>query len=128
MKLVEFKPENDFERAVLNAKNGDCSMDDLIKIVSESVLYVPSQTEVMQDGRGFQPLLLDAGGNPLVAACSSFGRVDLHRQVAEYVIQMNGKDFLLRLPTGYGVVLNPGYVAQLIVLPDAVAGIKASLR
>lgn len=127
MKLLEFQPESELEFAVLDAKQGMCSIDDLINKICASDLYVPSKREVMQDGNGFDPLLLGDNENPLVAACTSFSRLGLHRNMAEYAIQMKGRDFFLRLPKGYGVVLNPGYIAQLIVLPDAMADISANL-
>jgi hypothetical protein len=128
MRLSEFQPENELEFAILDAKQGMCSIDNLMKTVCESDLYVPSKIEVMQDGSGFDPLLLGEIGNPLVAACTSFSRLGLHRNIAEFALQMKGRDFFLRLPKGYGVVLNPGYIAQLIVLPDAMADISANLK
>jgi hypothetical protein len=36
--------------------------------------------------------------------------------------------FFLRLPPGYGVVLNPGYLAQFIITPSAVADLQKDLR
>jgi hypothetical protein len=48
--------------------------------------------------------------------------------MAEYVLQMDGRAFFLRLPPGYGVVLNPGYLAQLIIAPNAVIDLQKDLK
>jgi hypothetical protein len=41
--------------------------------------------------------------------------------MAGYVLQMNGREFFLRMPESYGVILNPGYVSQLIIPSTGVA-------
>lgn len=128
MDLIDFQPENELERAIVRAKQSLSPMGELMDIVLGSNLFVSSKREVQQDGSGFDPLLLGESGNALVAAFSSLSRPGLHRHRAEYVLQMNGKDFILRLPPGYGVILNPGYVVQLIVLSNAVSELKSSLR
>lgn len=119
MNLLEFNPENVLERAIVNAKSGACSIDDLLTRLVESNLFVSSRTEIEQSGSGFTPLLLGEGANPLVAVFSSLPRADLHRHMAEYVLQINGREFFKRLPTDYGVILNPGYITQLVISSDA---------
>ena len=127
MELLEFRPENELEKAIEDAKRGALSFADLVEVVVRSNLYISSKGEVQQDGSGFEPLLLEQKGNPLVAAFSSLSRPALHKQMAEYVLQMNGREFFLRMPPGYGVILNPGYVAQLIIPSDGVADLKKDL-
>jgi hypothetical protein len=48
--------------------------------------------------------------------------------MAEYVLQMNGREFFLRIPESYGVILNPGYVSQLIIPPTGVAEFRKDLK
>lgn len=127
MELLEFKPENELEKAIREAKQGTLSVADLMKIIVQSNLYISSKGEVRQDGSGFEPLLLEQKGSPLVAAFSSLSRPGLHKHLAEYVLQMRGREFFLRMPPGYGVILNPGYLAQLIVPSDGVSDLRKDL-
>jgi SseB protein N-terminal domain len=128
VKLEEFVPVNELEVAIVEAKRGNMSIDALLTALADSPLYISSKTEVQSDGRGFDPLLLEESGKALVAAFSSLGRPDLHREAASYVLQMNGREFFLRLPPTYGVIVNPGYLTQLIVAPDAVSTLRAKLK
>ncbi|WP_213948544.1 hypothetical protein [Luteibacter sp. dw_328] len=124
MELLGFDPENELERDIARAKEGKLSVEDLLKRIAESQVYVSSREEVKQDGSGFDPLLVGEPGSPLVAAFSSLSRPGLHRKMAEYVLQIKGRDFFRRLPPGYGVAVNPGYIAQLIISADAISGLK----
>jgi hypothetical protein len=127
IKLAIFFPQNDLENSIVQADSGSISIENLLEIITRSPLFISSKTEVEQDGRGFDPLLLEQDGNALVAAFSSLERPDLHSEVASYVLQMSGRDFFLRLPPKYGAVVNPGYAHQLIIAPNAVSDLKRKL-
>ena len=127
MELVNFSPENELEIFITDTKKGGRSIDELINKLIESDLYIPSMTEVEQDGSGFTPLLLGEIANPLVAAFSSLSRPGLHGQRAGYVLSMQGNDFFLRLPNGYGLAINPGYTTQLIISEDIISDKKQML-
>jgi hypothetical protein len=93
-----------------------------------ATLFVSSRKEVRPDGSGFEPLLLGHGGEQLIAVFTARARPALHRHVAEYGAQMGGGALFQRLPPSFGVVLNPGYTAQLILQSARVAQIKARIR
>lgn len=120
MELLAFDPENELELTIASAKAGVCSMADLLSRLIESNLYVSSTSEIGQDGSGFTPLLLGETVYPLVAVFSSLSRPGIHRHMAEYVLQINGREFFKRLPPDYGIALNPGYSTQLVISADAV--------
>lgn len=128
MALSEFSPENDLEVAIVEAKRGAAPIDALLMKLAASPLFISSKTEVQADGSGFEPLLLEESGKPLVAAFSSLDRPGLHCDAASYVLQMDGREFFLRLPPKYGVIVNPGYVAQLIIAPDATSDLRGKLK
>lgn len=128
MTLIEFVPENGLERIIVDAKRGANSIAAMMETIVSSTLFVPSKSEVLPDASGFDPVLLDKDSDPLVAAFSSASRVDVQHEVAKYVLQMNGSDFFRRLPPGYGVIINPGYTAQLIMPPPAISDLKDDLR
>jgi hypothetical protein len=118
MQLSSFNPENELELAISRAKEGALSIEELLQKLVQSDLYVSSKAEVNQDGSGFEPLLVGDSANPLVAVFSSLSRPGLHRHMAEYVLQMSGREFFARLPASYGVALNPGYESQLVISSD----------
>jgi hypothetical protein len=126
--LLEFKPENELEIQIVAAKQGRFGLAELIRLLTGSPLYVSSKQEVNDDGTGFVPLLLGECAKPLVAVFSALSRPDLHHHVAQHVLQMDGKEFFLRLPAGYGAILNPGYEVQLILEPHAVADLQKKLN
>jgi len=128
MALNNFEPKNDLEVAIVEAKRGIVPIDTLLLRLTKFPLFISSKTEVQKDGEGFEPLLLEESGNPLVAVFSSLERPALHSEVAGYVLQMTGREFFLRLPPKYGVIVNPGYVTQLIIAPDAVLDLKRKLN
>jgi hypothetical protein len=126
MQLSSFNPENELEYVIAQARNGSCSIGQLMEKLLESELYISSRTEVEQDGAGFEPLLLGESDSPLMAVFSSLSRPVLHRKMAEYVLKMRGREFFQRLPAGYGVVLNPGYESQFIVASDVASQMKTA--
>jgi hypothetical protein len=118
--MQEFYPENDLEKAILDAKIGARPLADVMERLATANLYISSKTEVEKDGAGFTPLLLGQATKPLIAAFSSLSRPALHARAAEYILQMKGAEFLKRVPSGCGVVLNPGYKTQLVISEDAI--------
>jgi hypothetical protein len=125
--LNEFKPANDLEVAIVETKRGNKPFEALLMNLAESLLFISSKTEVQDGGSGFEPLLLEESGKPLVAAFSSLERPGLHSEVASYILEINGRELFLRLPSKYGVIVNPGYVTQLIVAPDAMSDLREKL-
>jgi hypothetical protein len=91
VQLQEFKPENELENAIADTKEGVRPVADLMRIIARSNLFISSKGEVQSDWSGFDPLLFENDGHPFVAIFSS--RPGLHSGMAEYVLQMNGRDF-----------------------------------
>ena len=128
MDPLEFIPENLLEQAIVAAQDESGSAEDLTSLLLQSNIFSLSKGEVAEDGSGFAPILLDdEEGNPLLAIFSSLTRARPHRALAEYPVQMPGRALILRLPAGYGAVLNPGFDAQMVIPPEAVAELKAAL-
>ena len=127
MNLMNFSPKNDLERSIIEADKCAITIKDLLYAITRSLLFVSSKAKVEQDGRGFVPLLLEGDGHPPVAAFSSLERPGLHSEVASYVLQMTGRDFVLRLPPEYGVIINPGYAHQFIITPNVASDLRYEL-
>jgi len=126
MTLLAFEPESDIERRILDVQAQTYSADALMREMANHDLYMPSKSEVREDGSGFVPVLVDQGGMLLVAVFTALSRQP--RGLAEYVLKANGGAFFRRLPSGYGVIFNPGYDAQLLLPPKGVAMLKRDLN
>ena len=126
MTLLAFEAETDIESQIVKARDQGLSGDVLMRQIADTNLYIPSTAEVQADGRGFAPVLMDQEGAPLVVVFTAKSRQP--RDMADYMVQMNGRQFFLRLPAGYGVVFNPGYDAQMLLPPHGAAALKDDLR
>lgn len=123
--LLAFEPENGIERKILAVQAGKYPADALIREIAESDLFIPSKGDAQEDGRGFVPVLIEQGDMLFVAVFTALSR--LSHDTAEYRLQTKAKAFFLRLPPGYGVIVNPGHDAQLLLPPDGVALLKQDL-
>ena len=125
MDLLAFEPETEIERKILAARAGDYSADALILDLAESDLCIPSQAHAQDNWRGYVPVLLEQNDFSFVAVFTARSRQT--RDFAPYLLHAPGKPFFLRIPSGYGVIFNPGYDAQLLLPPDGVASLKQDL-
>jgi len=69
--------------------------------------------------------LIDQDGSSFVVAFTALSRQP--KDMAPYIMQMKGGQFFRRLPAGYGVMVNPGYAAQILVPPHGMAALKQDL-
>lgn len=125
--MNEFLPLNDFECVLVNAKNGKCTVKDLIHALIKSELAVPSASEVMVDGSGFEPLLFSKESVLMLSVFSDKSRVVEFAKMTPYCLVMTGEDLLRRIPSGYGLVVNPGADVGFDVPPAGIFQIKADL-
>lgn len=119
--MNELIPLNTFESTLADARQGHLSVPQLMRMLVGSVLFVPSATEVMEDGSGFQPLLFDKGNARMLACFSDKSRVGDFSSLAPYGVTMKGRDILVRIPSGYGVVVNPGNLIGFDISPEGIA-------
>lgn len=126
MALLAFAPETPIEHRILAAQRGELSGDALLREIAAANLYIPSRDEVQEDGSRFQPVLLEMEGEPYVAVYTALSRAP--KTMAPYLLQTVGTYFFLRLPPGYGVMINPGYATQMLVPAHGVAAFQQDLR
>lgn len=125
MALLAFEPQTEIEQRILDVQAQTYSADALMREMADHDLYIPSKGDVQEDGRGLVPVILDQGGMPFVMVFTALSRRP--RGLAEYLLKANAGVFFRRLPSGYGVIFNPGYDAQLLLPPDGVAMLKRDL-
>jgi hypothetical protein len=126
MTLLTFTPETPIEHRILTAQKGELSGDALLREIAASNLYIPSKDDVQEDGSRFQPVLMEMDGQPYVNVYTALARAP--KDFAPYLLRAVGSYFFLRLPPGYGVVINPGYAAQILVPAHGVVALQQDLR
>jgi hypothetical protein len=126
MTLLAFEPQNDVEHQIVDARDNGLSGDALMRRIADADLYIPSTGEVQTDGKGFKPVLLEQDEFVFVAVFTAMSRQ--LKGMARYVMQMNGRQFFLRLPSDYGVIFNPGYDAEIFLPPHGAAALKRDLQ
>ena len=126
MPLLAFEPENDIEHQILSARSDGLSGDALMRQIAEAELYIPSTADVQTDGSGFKPVLFEQNGLCFVAVFTAMLRQP--KDMASHMVRVNGRHFFLRLPTGYGVIFNPGYDAEILLPPHGAQALKRDLQ
>jgi hypothetical protein len=126
MALLSFAPQTQIEHRILAAQNGDLSGDALLREIADANLYIPSKDDVREDGSRFEPILLEMDSEPYVAVYTAPSRVP--KDGTPHLLQAVGSHFFLRLPPGYGVIVNPGYAAQVLIPAHGVTAFQQDLR
>ena len=124
--LAPFQPWNDIERRIEAARDGKMTADALMRAIAEADLFIPSDSDVQSDGSGYRPILLEQDELSLVPVFTAAARME--KGMAPTLMRMNGRAFFLRLPKGFGVIVNPGFEAQIIMAPEGVQALKEDLR
>jgi hypothetical protein len=126
MALLSFAPETPIEHRILAAQKGELSGDALLREIAASNLFIPSKDDVQEDGSRFQPVLIEMEGQPYVAVYTALSRAP--KDLTPHLLQALGAHFFARLPPGYGVMINPGYAAEMLVPAHGVAAFQQDLR
>ena len=125
--MADFVPVNALERGLEGARAGRSSMSDFLRLFGESDVIVPSGSEIMPDGSGFQAVLFDKSGTQMVACFTAMERIGDFSRLAPYCLSIKGIEFLQRILAGYGLVVNPGQSVGFDVTPDGLRQIVAEL-
>lgn len=125
-KMIEsLIPENDLENLLIKVQERQVEFGDFIKYFLEADLFVPSGTEVMPDGSGMAPLLFEKNGVQMLGVFTAISRVKLFKDMTPYCLSMKGRELLARMPSGCGLVVNPGFDKGFELPPS---GLKEILR
>ena len=118
-----FTPANALEVALAQARSGELPIAQLIPILLESNVAVPSAGEVLATGAGFQPLLFDKGGVQMLGCFTDKARFGDFISMTPFCLEIKGRELLRRLPPNCGLVVNPGIDVGFELSPDGVRNI-----
>jgi hypothetical protein len=118
--VTNFRPLNDLEKALVSAKEGALPMKKFIALLLVSELAVPSTTEMRADGTGLTPLFFDKEGVGMLAAFTDKSRISKFTDVAHYCLAVKALDLLKRMPTEYGLVINPDCEVGFDITPSGI--------
>ncbi len=114
---------NNLEVALQKAQAGQLAVPELLAVLMDSEVAVPSATAVLADGSGMQPLMFPKNGVQMLACFTEKNRIGEFSSVAPYCLVLKGRDLLRRVPPGYGLVVNPGTSTGFDVSPHGIAKI-----
>jgi hypothetical protein len=121
--MTTFTPLNRLEVALAQAQGGALPVQELLQILVDSDLAVPSAAEVVEDGSGFQPLLFPKEKVQMLACFSDKSRIGEFASLVPYCLVIKGRDLLRRMPPGYGLVINPETSTGFDISPEGIAKI-----
>lgn len=121
--MTPFVPLNRFEVALVQAQEGRLPVQELLAALIDADLALPSATEVMMDGSGFQPVLFPKDKVQMLACFSDKSRIGELSAQAPYCLGMKGREILRRVPPGFGLVVNPGWLTGFDVSPEGIKNI-----
>jgi hypothetical protein len=123
--VKQFEPKNPLEFALADAQSGNRTIAEFLPTFLDSQIAIPSSQIVEQDGRGMSPVFFDKNGIQMVAAFTELDRALTVSNLAHYCLTMKGRELLIRMPPGYGLVINPGFDVGFDIAPE---GIQEILR
>lgn len=126
--MKEFLPKNDLEIALLKAKSGFLPASELMRSFVDARVVVPSAAEVAMDGAGFQPLQFSKENVQMLACFTTPERIGEFSSMAPFYLEITGRQLLQRLPSDYGVVINPGWPVGFDISPQGIPKILADFK
>lgn len=133
----EFVPENDLERALLKAKQGELPFNELLPFVMNQEIMVLSKTMEPNKDPGKQPkmgdLLVVYGQNddPQIAALTSMNRAKEKQKTRpeyNYASVLQCGELFGNIAEGVGLVINPNMKVGLQLYSNHVKQLKVFLR
>jgi len=87
--MLSLMPENPLEETLTKGKAGQLPVDECVRAVLDSPLYVPSKKAVQDNGDDFVPLVLKKDtGEEFIAAFTSLSRVNTVSDRAKFCVRL----------------------------------------
>lgn len=121
---LKLNPSNAIEVALGRAQRGEMNIKEFISLLLQSPLYVPSLREIGDKGEGLQPVVFERNSDRFLTVFSGLDRAKVLADTAPFCISMSGAQLLQRVPTGFGIVINPRFDIGLEIPSFGIQDIK----
>jgi hypothetical protein len=121
---ADFVPENSLEQSLVNAQESLIPLNQFLHELIQEKMFILSASPVETDGSGINPLTFDREKVTMIAAFTSLSRAKIFAKPDVFCLEIQGGNFLERIPKGCGLVLNPGLNVGLEIPPLGVENIQ----
>jgi SseB protein N-terminal domain len=121
---TDFISENSLELSLINAQTNLIPLNQFLQEFIQGNVFILSASSVETDGSGINPLIFDREGVMMVAVFTSLKRTKIFAKPGIYCLEIQGGNFLERIPKGCGLVLNPGLSIGLEIPPLGLENIQ----
>ena len=122
-------PLEGLETAIVAARAGEITFENLIGLFAETTIVVPSVTDFRDDPQNFQPLTFpfEGGEGFMMGVFTDQDRTDNFDDIAPYATTLTGRQVLGGLQANTGLVVNPGWMLGFQIEPESVPTIVSAL-
>jgi hypothetical protein len=124
---IDVDARNALEVAIVAARSGRLQMLDLVHEFLRSIVAVPSAKDPGPDGSGVSPVFFDKDGIQMVAVYSDLERAKRNKDIAPFAMTITGQLLLRHFPSGFGIVVNPGFPICFDIPPSGIEQIRHDL-
>jgi hypothetical protein len=121
---VDFVPENFLEQSLVRAQENLIPLNQFLQELIQEKIFILSTSSIEADGSGISPLTFDREAVMMVAAFTSLSRAKIFAKPDVFCLEIQGGNFLERIPKDHGLVLNPGLSVGLEIPPLGIENIK----
>lgn len=122
-----FTPENELEILLARAVNKEIPFTQFIERILELEFFIPSATQITNEGSGLSPLLFDKNGTQMFSVFTALSKVSMYQDKMPFCLSMKVGELLKRIPKGSGLVVNPGFSVGFDLPPEGVQRIIEEL-
>lgn len=122
-----FVPCNAFEEALIKGMDGRLAVEEVLACLLNADVYIPSGSDIAQDGSGMSPLMFDRDNSTFVAIFSDRQRALPFVGKAPYCLMMKGKEMLKCISLQVGIVINPGWDVGMEVTVEGLNNVRRAL-
>ncbi len=108
-------------------KQGEVPRADMLTQLMGHTILVPSAAEIDAQGAGYEPLVFDRLGTPMVAAFSNTALAAKYQSSHPHLVPIKALGFVQALQPEFGLVLNPGDALSLELVPDLLARLRQQM-
>lgn len=121
MNAERLVPLNDLEACLFESQTGSKSMSDFLRMLVDADLFMVSAEPVNAGAKGIHPLFFDRDGILMASVFTEISRANRVMSTVKSIVKLKGRYLFRSVPSGYGIVINPGFDVGMELLPDGLS-------